>query len=183
MSLPGGLPCSIGVDLSTTATGVVVLHGIGGKRPHLVLEEEIKFPKLHGMSQKREIITRVMTIIEETQPERIVVEGYSLNMKNASSVIPLVELGGLFRFCLQVDGKKWLAPTAGELKLAVSGKGNTPKDKLMMYVLKHWGHESLSNNTADAYGCACIGLAHMGRLPGALQSMLLVSGALKLLDN
>ena len=69
-----------------------------------------------------------MQTVQDDKPDRIVMEGYSLNMKHASSVIPLVELGGLLRFMLHLDGFKWYDPRATEVKKFVTGKGNSPKD-------------------------------------------------------
>ena len=120
-----------------------------------------------------------MELITERQPDRIVLEGYSLNMKNASSVVPLVELGGLMRFMLHLDGHVWYDPRATEVKKFATGKGNSPKEVVMMHVLKRWGHESKTNNTADAYVCAAMGLAHANRLAGVTLDMRALAGAMK----
>lgn len=174
---------AIGIDPSTKATGIVVLDGAADTMPALVLEEIISFPKLTGIAQRRAIVTAIMERIVEHQPDKIVIEGYSLNLKNASSVVPLVELGGLLRFCLQLDGHKWLDPRASELKKFVIGSGNGNKDQVQMFVLHKWGHVSKSNDTADAYGLACIGLASGGKLPKVTKEMRGVVGSLKIRDN
>lgn len=174
---------AIGIDPSTKATGLVVLDGSADAMPALVLEEVISFPKLTGITQRRAIVTAIMERIVEHQPDKIVIEGYSLNLKNASSVVPLVELGGLLRFCLQLDGHKWLDPRASELKKFVIGSGNGNKDQVQMFVLHKWGHVSKSNDTADAYGLACIGLASGGKLPKVTKEMRGVVGSLKIRDN
>ena len=113
-------------------------------------------------------------------PDKIVLEGYSLNLQHASSVVPLVELGGLLRFMLFIDGFKWFDPRASEVKKFVTGKGNSPKDQVMMHVLKRWGHTSKSNNTADAFVCAAMGLAHANRLAGVTVDMRAIVGKLGL---
>lgn len=171
---------SIGIDPSTVATGIVVLKGSGTKTPDLVLETEIKPKDLKGMTRTHWIVTKIMELIHDHKPDTIVVEGYSLNMKNASSVVPLVELGGVLRLCLHVDEFSWLDPRATELKKFVTGKGSGAKDQIQMMVLHNWGHLSKSNNTADAYGLACIGLAYRGALPGITKEARAVVGALPL---
>jgi Holliday junction resolvasome RuvABC endonuclease subunit len=173
---------SIGLDMSTAATGVVVLES-DGKEMKLLLEDIVAFPKETGVERHRLIVSRVMETIHEHKPDKIVVEGYSLNLKNKSSVVPLVELGGIFRLMLSLDGFSWLDPRAGELKRFVMGNGNAKKDQMQMYVLHRWGHMSKSNDTADAYGLACMGLAHGGKLPGATSMMRTVIGAVKLRCN
>jgi crossover junction endodeoxyribonuclease RuvC len=155
---------SLGIDLSTSATGVILLCHTE-KSPAPGMADEIKPSKgLKGMARNREIVTRLMEIITAEQPDRIVLEGYGLNTQHASSIIPLVELGGLLRFMLHLDGHSWLDPRPSEIKKFATGKGNSPKDVVMMHVLKRWGFESATNNIADAFVCAAMGLAHMGKL-------------------
>ena len=173
----------VGIDLSTRETGVVVLRGNGEKCPDLVLETIIKYPKLAGIDRIKAICSDVLHLLEVHGPDCIVIEGYSLNMRHASSVIPLVELGGVLRFLMHMDNLKWLAPRATELKKFVTGKGNSPKDQVMMHVLKRWGHESKSNDTADAYGLACMGLAYKGKLPGRTLDQKIVIDKLSMEGN
>lgn len=173
---------SVGVDLSTKATGLVILEEMSDqKSPHLHREETVVPPAgLKGMARARSIVLDVMTMIHDVMPCRVVVEGYSLNMQNASSVVPLVELGGLLRFMLHIDGMTWLDPRATELKKFVVGKGNVQKSHMMMHVLDRWGYKAGNDNLADAYGLACMGLAHANCLRGATLEQRKVVGALKL---
>lgn len=173
---------SMGIDPSVTCTGLVVLRENKEGNPELLLEEEIKGGKLKGMERVQFIVTRVMERIHEIKPDKIVIEGYSLG-KNMNSTIPLVELGGLLRFMMYLDGLSWLDPRATQLKQFVLGKGAGHKDQIMMMVLKRWGHESLSNDTADAYVLACMGLGHSNRLHGMTQDQRKIVGGLALKSN
>ncbi|QXN72674.1 ruvC-like resolvase [Rhodobacter phage RcZahn] len=176
---------AIGIDASTSSTGVVLLRGQKDAAvPELVLETLVKAPaKLTGIERYKAITIELMEMLEAHKPDRIVIEGYSLNMKNASSVVPLVELGGLIRFMMHLDGYKWLDPRATELKKFVTGKGNAPKEAMMMHVLKRWGHEAKNNDTADAYGLACMGLLHVGALGNSTQDQREIIGAVPLKCN
>lgn len=167
---------SMGIDPSVSATGIVILGESGETHPELLFEQEIK-SKFTGMKRVQDIAFKVMGIIHTTKPDRIVIEGYSLG-KNMNSTIPLVELGGVLRLMLYLDGLKWFDPRASELKKFVCGKGNGEKAMIMMHVLKRWGHESATNNTADAYGLACMGLAQANRLPGITKEMRALAGAM-----
>ena len=173
---------SLGIDLSTVATGIVMLRQ-HAPMPMVEMETEIKRPGYSGWGQKAEIVKAVMQLIQDHKPDRIVLEGYSLNMKHASSVIPLVELGGLLRFMLHLDGFKWYDPRATEVKKFVTGKGTSPKEVVMMHVLKRWGHTSMTNNTADAFVCAAMGLAQANALQGVTMEMRSIAGAMKALAN
>jgi crossover junction endodeoxyribonuclease RuvC len=172
---------SLGVDLSTKATGVVLLHSSADGSPGL-LGEWLLTSELDGLDKYRDIVLQLMTMVHGHKPERIVIEGYSLNLKNASSVVPLVELGALFRFMLMLDNLTWLDPRAGEVKLFALGKGNgnAKKNKMLLGVYKRWGFEAKCDDTADAYVCAAIGLAHGGKLKGLTKDMLGVVGQLKI---
>ena len=174
---------SMGVDPSTAATGIVILTPNTDGPPGLLLERDIKYPKLEGLARKIAIVTDIMELVHQFKPDRLVVEGYSLNMKNASSVVPLVELGGILRLMMKLDGLSWYDPKATEVKKFVTGKGNVNKDVVMMHVLKRWDHTSLSNNTADAYGLSAMGLAHANRLRGVTLDMRKIVGSMKELSN
>ena len=170
---------SLGLDLSITATGLVALRGSIDTAPELVTEREITPPaNAFGIDRPRRIVEEIMTYIHEAKPEVVVLEGYSLNMRNASSVVPLVELGGILRLMFTLDRIDWLDPRAGEVKKFATGRGNAKKDEIMMNVLKRWGHESKTNNTADAYVLACMGLARRGVLKGATNTMRELAGAI-----
>ena len=84
-------------------------------------------------------------------PTASCMEGYSLNMKHASSVIPsgrARRAAALHAAPGRVQAGTTRART--EVKKFVTGKGNSPKEVVMMHVLKRWGHTSMTNNTADA---------------------------------
>jgi hypothetical protein len=50
-------------------------------------------------------------------------------------------------------------------------------------VLKRWGHTSMTNNTADAFVCAAMGLAQANALQGVTMEMRSIAGAMKALAN
>jgi crossover junction endodeoxyribonuclease RuvC len=151
---------TLGLDISTK-TGAVVLAAAGS--PGLVLEEEICFPKLKELERASAIAGRIIEIIHLCKPGLIVLEGYGF--ANAHSLATLVEIGTVVRYFLRQLGHLPLIVPPNTLKKFVTGVGNSPKDKIMMEVLKRWGHESKTNNTADAYGLAALGLGTLGKLP------------------
>lgn len=172
---------SLGIDASPTATGLVLLQSVAVVE--CIYEAELSKLPGHpvGVARAREIAGLVMGVIHRWKPDIIVIEGYGLNLKHASSIIPIVELGGILRLCMHLDGLTWFDPTPPDLKKFVTGKGNSAKDQVMMYVLKRWGHTSKTNNTADAYALAAMGLAHEGGLPKSNQ--LMQSVAMKMKPN
>ena len=163
----------LGVD---TTQLIVIRPDYGEQLVDMV--EAILLAEDCGLARTRAIAIEVMGLVAGYSPSAIVLEGYSLNMRHASSVVPLVELGGIVRLMLHIDGLAWFDPRASELKKFVTGKGTADKAQMMMQVLKRWGHTSMTHNTADAYGLACMGLARMNALHGATQSMRAIAGAM-----
>lgn len=155
---------SLGIDPSISGTGLVLLKH-GSTQP--VYELEIKPKKtLLGLQRQKEIAERVMSVIHSYKPTVVVIEGYSFSVQHVSSIIPLIELGGILRMLMMIDELVWYDPKATQLKKFVSGSGNAKKDEMMMHVLKRWGYVSKSNNMSDAYGLAAMGLAIQGVLEG-----------------
>ncbi|MCO5157907.1 MAG: crossover junction endodeoxyribonuclease RuvC [Aquamicrobium sp.] len=178
--IKGGVPLtSMGIDPSPAATGIVLLEETGLKIPATLFVAELKpEPGLDGLDRAINVTHQIMEIVHGHKPDRLVVEGFSLNTKNASSIIPLVELGTLIRFSMKMGGLKWYDPRATEVKKFVCGKGTANKEQMMLQVFKRWVFEAATNNVADAYGLACMGLAQAGRLPGITLDMQKIVGAM-----
>ena len=168
---------SMGLDVSCLSTGIVVL-GAHADGP-LLLHAETVTPKSRGMQRCSDIAERVIAVAEKHAPDRAVIEGYGGGFKN--SLIPLVEVGTVVRYFVRQMGIRWLEPAPTQLKLFVLGKGVGDKDQMLLQVFKRWGYEAANGDVADAYGLACIGLGHAGRLRGMNQKMLEVIGTLKVI--
>jgi len=174
----------IGIDPSTSSTGLVVIDVDDLNLSEPLIACDIKPPaKLTGIDRCIFIITEIMKMVTFYRPLFVVIEGYSLNMRNVASVIPLVELGSLLRFMLRVEKISWLDPRASELKKFVTGKGNAQKDMVMLNVYKKWSFDAANNNIADAYVLAIMGLAHIGELKGVTKEMEKIAKSLKLKCN
>jgi len=145
----------LGLDVSTF-TGVAVVEGGG----NILYTGEINYPKLRGMERCGAIAGRVLRIIEELNPDFVVIENYGF--ANANSLATLVEVGTVIRYFLYQENVPYLVVPPNSLKKFVTGKGNAAKDQMMMAVLKNWGHESKTNNIADAIGLAMFGLCCSG---------------------
>jgi Holliday junction resolvasome RuvABC endonuclease subunit len=170
---------SLGIDPSTTATGFVVLES-ADQRPRVLFEDTLIPLHLERLERCSAIAGRMLEILGEFEPERTAIEGYGLNMKHPSSVIPLVELGTVLRYFLRQQRFCYLEPSPGELKKFVFGTGKGSKAQMMLQVFKRWGYEAKDEHRADAYGLATIGLAHAGKLPSPNHAMLEVIGAVRL---
>lgn len=167
---------SLGIDASATATGLVVLRG-NGKQPTLLHAETVSVQS-KGLQRCSDIAERLLAVLDKFSPDRVSIEGYGFANKN--SLVTLVEVGTILRYFLRQKGFRYLEPAPNALKKFVLGTGQGKKDKMMLHVFKRWGYEAPNDNLADAYGLACIGLAHVGQLHGLTKPMLEVVCALAL---
>lgn len=166
---------SLGLDLSATAPGLVLLDKPkGAKTFEVVIAEEIPVPKaadIERYARVNLIANRIADVCIEHKPELIVIEGYGqVSHGGVTSFIKVVEVGTLVRLWLYENGNKWTDVPPSSLKLFVTGKGKLPsglkgKKEMISGVEKQWGYVTKNHNIADAFGLAVIGLARAGALP------------------
>jgi crossover junction endodeoxyribonuclease RuvC len=153
-----------GIDQSTTATGLVVLRGTIKEPPVILLNETFKPKKVEGMERVSAILGRILAVRDEFKPDVMAIENYGLNMRNKTSVIPLVTLGAIIRYYFEQEKIPYLAPTPSEHKRFITGNGNTPKDKIPSFVRSVWDFDAPDGDQADAYGLAAIALGSRNAL-------------------
>ena len=145
----------LGLDLSLTGTGVAVLDDTGA----IVCTKTLAF-KDRGMERLHKISETINGFLCKYEPEVVAIEGYSMGSR-AGQAFSIGELGGVVKLLLWKSGYNdplIIAPT--RLKKYITGKGNSPKDTIMMHVYKNWRYEPENNNVADAYGLARIALTY-----------------------
>ena len=148
----------LGLDPSTRC-GIALVN----EDKVVVHSAEIHFPKLEGFPRAQAIIAEIMEVYEGFQPDHVVIE--EMFVGHASSAIPIIQLGSLIRYFLWQEGIKYLEVSPTVLKKFVANGGQAKKEEMMMYVLKNWGHQSKTNNTADAVGLGMFGqCAYKGAL-------------------
>lgn len=168
-----------GIDPSTTETGFVILQKTATEaRPRVLEEHRIRYPKEVRFDRYEAIVADVMAHLLATPPDVIVLEGYGLNLKNKSSIIPLIELGGILRRAIVRRYNRFLAPKPSQLKEFMTGSGQGKKERIYRAVLDHWGHRCQSEDTSDAFSCALMGLAHAGIVQGMSARQMEIVGSL-----
>lgn len=168
----------MGLDPSTR-TGLVLLDT--SKDPLWSLSEEIPAPTKFGdrIDRALGISDYALKRLEAYQPDLVVFEGYGY--ANTNTLAILVEIGTFLRAVVKRSGIEYLEIAPTSLKKFVSGKGNASKELMMLEVYKRWGFTPATNNIADAFGLALIGLhlkghnigvpkAHIGALPKLKQA-------------
>jgi crossover junction endodeoxyribonuclease RuvC len=139
----------VGLDLSLTATGLVVLDHAA-----FVTSKEVISSKKTEVLRLVEIADRIVIAIRPFKNEASVyMEGYSFASRSGQA-FSIGELGGVVKAYLFKEGitPKIIPPTS--LKKFVTGKGNAKKELMLKEVYKKWGVDFDDNNLADAYGLA-----------------------------
>lgn len=149
---------TIGVDLSLTATGVVVLRfeAAPGARPTVVLAKTLRPGARRGAERlawhQREL-THVLRLAGAYDGLTVVAtEGYAYGARVGREAAG--ELGGVLRLlCHHRSISLGIVPPT-VLKKFVTGRGDSDKAVLMRDVWRRWGFESNDHNVCDAYALA-----------------------------
>ena len=141
----------MGVDPSTKC-GIAVVS-----EKEILFTAEIEFKKLTGLPRASAIVERILEIKAEWNPEKIMIE--DMFVGHASSAITIIQIGTIIRYFLWQEDFPYHDVPPTFLKKWVCGTGNAKKEQIMMAVYKKWGHESATNNVADAIALAKMGVA------------------------
>jgi len=144
----------MGLDLSLTGTGVVVID----QDCNVKHAETIK-TNLKGEARLEYINNHVFDLVTDHEPLNLATMG-----SRAGQAFSIGELGGVVKLMLYKNGfdleESVLIVPPTRLKKYITGKGNAPKDTIMMHVYKTWGFEPADNNQGDAYGLAMLAYAY-----------------------
>lgn len=159
---------SLGVDQATNKTGMVLL-GSGSNRPKMLGYYLFKTKASMTAYEKQVfMMEKLESVLVEWKPDQIVLEGYGMNLKNPSAIIPLVELGGLLKFMLRARGIGFIAPEPAKWKQFLLGpkKGAAKKEVIAAHILDVFGEAFSTDDLSDAYALAYLGLAFRGEVKG-----------------
>lgn len=147
----------IGLDLSLSATGIVVMGPAGGVLLDRVLSSKKKGP--HRLLELRNLLD---TVLQRYGPVVAVVEGYAMAKGggrgggNSGRVFDIGEWGGIVRVLLLERGiSTYLAPPK-TLKMITTLSGNAGKPEMLEAVARRFQFVTKNDNLADAYGLARI---------------------------
>lgn len=93
---------------------------------------------------------------KEKEADLAIIEGYSY--LSGTAMGPLITMGTMVRYFLELKGIKYVEVAPGTLKKFVAGKGNAKKDEMRLAVYKIWQFENDSLDVIDAFGLAQFGV-------------------------
>jgi crossover junction endodeoxyribonuclease RuvC len=149
----------IGIDPSLTGTGVVALS-TDDLYTELIKSKPSGEKPIDELLRIKKIVCKVMDFIQKYDGIKLVVmEALAMNSRNSSALTQLSGLNYLLRNELYEKTLPFIIVAPTSLKKFITGKGNCPKELILMEVYKHYGKEFRDNNLADAYGLAKTGEA------------------------
>ena len=162
----------LALDLSLTRTGFATSDGSSGvlvPRP----------PHNQGVYRLAWYKAQLLGLLSfPAKPDVVVLEGYSYGsaFKNAkgemiqpqAGVRSIGELGGVVRLTCFEHHVPFVEVPPSNLKQYATGKGNGPKDGVVVAAAHRLGYHGADNNEVDALWLLYMALDHY-RLPGAVQ--------------
>ena len=151
----------IGLDLSLTGTGVVVLKDSKMLHSELITTKPpTEKTALTELKRLLGIVDKIKKNITKYTADIVVIEGLSMGMSfKTVSILQLAGLNYMVREMLFENNNKFeiIPPTV--LKKFISNKGNSPKELVMLETYKRYGVSFEDNNLCDAYVLSRIGEA------------------------
>ena len=141
----------IGIDLSLTATGVIMLN----EKSEVILSKLISTKSTESIELRIDKIgNEIIKIIQESSTNSIT---YIENLSFGSKGDAYAQLCGLHYYVrILMNNKnliyKVISPTT--LKKFITGKGNIKKNLMLLQIYKKFGIEFDNDNLADSFGLA-----------------------------
>ena len=140
----------LGLDPSTR-TGWCLLHPNGS-----YTAGEVYFRDKVGIERALAFSDWLAQFLQQNTVSTITVEGYGF--ANAHTLVPLVEIGTMFRMVAKLSDIPCQEVPPTVLKKFCTGSGSAKKEVIIREVFRRWAFEAKTNNEADAFV-----LAHIGR--------------------
>ncbi len=141
----------IGIDRSLISTGIAVV-----RQGKLIEQMEFK-TKVYEEERLVAIGKKILQIYNKELAGKfyplICMESYSYGSK-FGKFFELGELGGIIKTFLHMKNYYFLEATPSMIKKYATGKGNTPKNLIPMYVMRKFNEVSVGGDAADAIICS-----------------------------
>ena len=138
----------VGLDLSTK-TGLVILD----ESSQVIKAEEITTKEKNDPQRMIILTEKIMSNLKDD--DIIAIEGFSYGSRGRGISFQF-GYGYAVRSALFEASKPYLIVTPSQVKKYATGKGNSPKDNMILPIFKKWGFEHESDNVRDAYVLARI---------------------------
>lgn len=149
---------SMGIDLSLTGTGLVVLCNGKILEQKLVKSKPVGDKPLAELNRIRKIVEEIKVFVGKHKPDIAVIEGLAFMARNTTALVQLSALNYMTRAILADYKIPFIIVMPTSLKKFATLSGASKKDVILMAIYKRWGVTILDDNLADGYSLAQIGL-------------------------
>lgn len=152
----------VGLDLSLTGTGVVVLNA-KGHTAHTIKSKPAGDTPTH---ETRRLLGIRDSIMEKMPGDAaiVAVEGLAYMARNTTALVQLAGLNYMVREFLMRTGCPFVIVPPSTLKKYATGKGNCEKSMVLLKVYENFGVSMKNDNEADAYVLAHIAMSLNNRM-------------------
>lgn len=152
----------VGLDLSLTSTGVVVLHNDKIVEQKVVRSSPVGPLPVDEAKRLNTISEQVLALVPDTA-ELVAIEGIGFSISKTTAIAQLAAINYITRIGLMKRGISFVIVYPTTLKKFITEKGNSQKDLVMLEIYKQYGHSLTDNNIADAFVLATIGQSLLGK--------------------
>ena len=147
----------MGLDLSLTGTGIVVLKDGKIIKQKLIKSKPSGDLPINEVRRIRKIIEDIEIELGDEKPTIAVIEGLAFMVKNATALVQLSALNYMTRALLDDYKISFIIVAPTTLKKFITGSGGSKKDVMLIEVYKRYGVSILDDNENDAFSLAKIG--------------------------
>lgn len=146
-----------GLDLSLTSTGLALPDGT----LHTITSKHRGIPRVIDLRNQITYALGAQDYLDIAGVDLVVIEGYSFSSRN-SQAHALGELGGAVRVALHEHDVPWVEISPATLKKYACGKGNAPKDQVLVAAVQRLGVTPANSDEADAAWLRAMALDRYG---------------------
>ena len=148
---------TLGLDLSLTGTGVVILEDGEIKVQKLIKSKPVGDLPISELKRIQKIVQDIELSLCSCTIDVAVIEGLAFMVRNATALVQLSALNYMVRAMLDRLGIPFIIVAPTSLKKFITGSGGSKKDVMLMETYKRYGVTILDDNENDAFGLAKVG--------------------------
>ena len=153
----------MGIDLSLTGTGVVVVDEESINASKLIKSKpSAERTTLDEIERLLRIKADIIQLIDQHKPKLVLIEGLAFMAKNTTALVQLAGLNYMIREYLAIRKIPFVIVAPTTLKKFIIGKGVGQKDLMLLETYKKYGVSFIDDNLCDAFALATVGVALKG---------------------
>ncbi len=145
----------VGIDLSRSNTGIVSVNTNSMGVSSVCLKQPKKVHSSRVLEYFYEAFHKLLK-----EGDLVIVENYAFGKRFGSEKAG--ELGGILRLVCAQKKIPFVLVAVTTLKKFVTGVGKGKKELMQLKVFQKWGQEFKTNDEADAFGLAMVGVRFLG---------------------